>query len=271
MTSARRRRGPLFRILALVLLGATAVLLVVVLQRTLARFAAPAPQAPATDFSPPVLAGRYVVGGAGSAAVYARGGDRVYLVTTSHSLTPGAEARAPDGETVIGHFGSGAWTAGCPDASHRCEESDMSAIELLPGAIPWGHLNVIDMSAAGAYEIPAGTVPLSCDEIAIGDRVEVAGRSGHSTGTVREKGGYLHAEDGDSFPCMIATDVQVRGGDSGSVVLIDGVPAGVASRSFGGLMGFTPMKEGLDALGLTLCTTPDCDLARPQPTDAATP
>ncbi len=263
MTPARRRRGPLFRILVLVLLAATVVLLVLVAQRTLGRLTAAAPQQPATDFSPPVLAGRYVVGGAGSAAVYARRDGRVYLVTTSHSLTPGTEARDPSGETVIGHFGSGAWTQGCPDATHRCEASDMSAIELLPDAIPWGHLNVIDMSAAGAYAIPAGTVPLSCDEIAIGDRVEVAGRSGHATGTVHEKGRYLFAEDGDSFPCMVATDVAVRSGDSGSVVLIRGIPAGVASRSFGGLMGFTPMREGLDALGLTLCTTPDCDLTPP--------
>ena len=38
---------------------------------------------------------------------------------------------------------------------------------------------------------------------------------------------------------------------------------GVASRSFGGTLGFTPLAEGLAQLGLELCTTPDCGLERP--------
>jgi hypothetical protein len=42
-------------------------------------------------------------------------------------------------------------------------------------------------------------------------------------------------------------------------VLVNGQPAGVISRSIGGRLGFTPLAEGLDNLGLTLCTTPDCD------------
>ena len=59
---------------------------------------------------------------------------------------------------------------------------------------------------------------------------------------------------------MIAAQIPVTVGDSGGVVLVRGIPAGVASRSFGGSLGFTPLAEGLDQLGLTLCTTPDCGL-----------
>jgi hypothetical protein len=66
---------------------------------------------------------------------------------------------------------------------------------------------------------------------------------------------------------MIISDVQVASGDSGSVVLVNGIPAGVTSRQFRGNLGFTPLAEGLTQLGLSLCTTPDCDL---EPTPAAT-
>jgi hypothetical protein len=81
---------------------------------------------------------------------------------------------------------------------------------------------------------------------------------------VAEIGEYLHdpARDGDYFPCMVAVaDVGVGVGDSGGIVLVNGVPAGVTSRSFGGALGFTPLAEGLDAMDLELCTTPDCGLA----------
>jgi len=37
----------------------------------------------------------------------------------------------------------------------------------------------------------------------------------------------------------------------------------VTSRSYGGYLGFTPLAEGLDELGLTLCTEPDCGLVPP--------
>jgi hypothetical protein len=81
---------------------------------------------------------------------------------------------------------------------------------------------------------------------------------------VAEKGEYLHAEDGDYFPCMIAAGTPVDTGDSGGAVLVRGMPAGVTSRSFGGLLGFTPLAEGLAGLGLELCTTPDCGLPAPR-------
>ena len=75
-------------------------------------------------------------------------------------------------------------------------------------------------------------------------------------------GEYLHdpAADGDYFPCMIAAaDVRVDVGDS-AAVLVRGLPAGATSRSFDGVLGFTPLAEGLLALGLELCTTPDCGI-----------
>ncbi len=71
------------------------------------------------------------------------------------------------------------------------------------------------------------------------------------------------AQDGSYFPCMIVSTLQVGGGDSGSVVLVRGIPAGVTSRQFGGNLGFTPLAEGLSELGLELCTEPDCGLIRP--------
>jgi len=71
------------------------------------------------------------------------------------------------------------------------------------------------------------------------------------------------ARDGSYFPCMIVSTIQVGGGDSGSVVLVRGAPAGVTSRTFGGNLGFTPLAEGLADLGLDVCTTPDCGLVPP--------
>ena len=42
---------------------------------------------------------------------------------------------------------------------------------------------------------------------------------------------------------------------------LGGAPAGILSRAIGDRLGFTPLAEGLENLGLTLCTTPDCDLS----------
>jgi hypothetical protein len=81
---------------------------------------------------------------------------------------------------------------------------------------------------------------------------------------VVEKGENLYPEDGDYFPCMIAATIKAGVGDSGGAVLVRGIPAGVTSRSFGGWLGFTPLAEGLDQLGLELCTTPDCGLPPPE-------
>jgi hypothetical protein len=60
---------------------------------------------------------------------------------------------------------------------------------------------------------------------------------------------------------MVMADIPVVVGDSGGAVLVDGLPAGIISRELSWKMGFTPLAEGLENLGLTLCTTPDCDLS----------
>jgi hypothetical protein len=60
---------------------------------------------------------------------------------------------------------------------------------------------------------------------------------------------------------MAIADILVAVGDSGGTVLVAGQPAGVIARTMGGKMGFTPLAEGLENLGLVLCTTPDCDLS----------
>jgi hypothetical protein len=73
-------------------------------------------------------------------------------------------------------------------------------------------------------------------------------------------GPYDHETD-TIFPCMVMADTPVVVGDSGGAVLVDGLPAGIIPRQFSGQMGFTPLAEGLENLGLTLCTTPDCDLS----------
>jgi hypothetical protein len=62
---------------------------------------------------------------------------------------------------------------------------------------------------------------------------------------------------------MALTDLDTAVGDSGAAILADGQPAGVAARSFEGKLGFTPLAEGLEDLGLTLCTDPNCGLTRP--------
>ena len=164
-----------------------------------------------------------------------------------------------------GVFGPPARDATCPYAGHTCAASDLNYLIVAVDRIPWGHLNVVDMGTAGYRVIAAGTRALACPDIAVGDPVEIDGRNTYRSGSVVEKGDNLKpaAEDGSYFPCMIASQIQVGVGDSGGVVLVRGIPAGVTSRSFGGSLGFTPLAEGLAELGLTLCDTPDCGLVPP--------
>jgi hypothetical protein len=172
----------------------------------------------------------------------------------------------PGGGTVRGVFGPSALLDPCPHEGHTCRPSDMNYLVVASDQIPWGRLNVVDMGEGGERVIAANTAPLSCQDIEIGDAVEINGRDTYRAGTVAETGEYLHdpAADGDYFPCIVAAaDVQVGVGDSGGAVLVRGLPGGVTSRSFGGILGFTPLAEGLDALDLELCTTPDCEIAPP--------
>lgn len=210
-------------------------------------------------YDPPVLAGQQLWG-ACAGGFYARHGDAIVLTSTGHCTTEGTVAYDPDGTTVRGVFGPAARDASCPYPGHRCAASDLNYLVVAPDRIPWGHLNVVDLGTAGYRIVPPGTQPLACTDIAIGDPVEIDGRNTYRSGTVAEKGDYLHPEDGDYFPCMIAARIQVGVGDSGGAVLVRGIPAGVTSRSFGGSLGFTPLAEGLAELGLELCSTPDCGL-----------
>jgi hypothetical protein len=141
----------------------------------------------------------------------------------------------------------------------------MNYVVVAADRIPWGHLNVIDMGVGGYRILDPGTKALTCSQIAIGDPIEMDGRNIYRTGTVASKGENLQppAQDGSYFPCMILSTLQVGGGDSGSVVLVRGIPAGVTSRQFNGNLGFTPLGEGLADLDLVLCTTPDCGLTPP--------
>jgi hypothetical protein len=243
----------------LLALAAVAVVLAVLLAWGLA-----SPRTTPTS-GPPVLAGQQLWGSC-AAGFYARRGGTVVLTSSAHCANEGTTATDPDGRGVRGVFGPAATLAPCEHPDHTCRPSDMNYLVVAPDRIPWGRLNVVDMGDGGVRTIEPGTAPLSCSEIRIGDAVEINGRARFRAGNVAEKGEYLHelSEDGDYFPCMVAAaDIDVGVGDSGGAVLVRGLPAGVASRSFGGKLGFTPLAEGMDALGLELCTTPNCGLAPP--------
>jgi hypothetical protein len=246
------------RWLVLLLIGAVVVIAGVVAVAPSGR------PAPALSGDPPVVAGRQLWGSC-AAGVYARRGDTIVLTSSAHCAAEGTTAYDPSGQTVRGVFGPAAVLEPCAHAAtHTCRPSDMNYLVVAPDQIPWGRLHAIDMGTGGLRVLDPGTSAMSCADIALGDAAEINGRDIHRHGSVAEIGEYLHdpARDGDYFPCMVAVaDVGVGVGDSGGVVLVNGVPAGVTSRSFGGALGFTPLAEGLDALDLELCTTPDCGLA----------
>jgi hypothetical protein len=194
--------------------------------------------------------------------LYARDGDRVVLVAVGHCRSAEGAAVADAEGRHLGTWGPLATLDPCPVDGKRCLASDMTYIVLAPERIPWGHLDTVRMGRAGIRSV-AGARPLACGDIAPGDRVEATGVLGYRQGRVLDVAPYLADGDGDHFPCMVLTDTRARVGDSGGPVFVDGRPAGIVSRSFGGRMAFTPLAEGLEALGLELCTEPDCGLPRP--------
>jgi len=238
-----------------VLLVAVAIWLAVVLQaeraettRTTARY------------DPPVLAGQMVPDGC-TGGFYAREGQTVVLTFAADCGAPGTTVRDGDGR-VVGTLGSPPPVGDCP-AGRTCLASDFQALTLAPDRIPWGHLNIVDLGAGGYRTIQPGTTALACGDVHVGDRVEIDGREHYRTGKVLETIRYEFQTD-VIFPCMIVADIWAVGGDSGGSVLVNGLPAGSTSRRVGGSdFGFTPLAEGLAGLGLTLCTTPDCDLTPP--------
>ncbi len=225
---------------------------------------ATAPRRATPIYDPPVLAGQ-ALWGLCSGGVYARLGDVIVLTSSAHCASQGTVATDPDGRGIRGVFGPAARDATCLYPDHTCAASDINYLVVAADRIPWGHLNEIDMGTGGYRVLAPGTTPLSCDDVNVGDPVEIDGRDVYRTGHVVEKGDNLKpaAQDPVYFPCMIAADIGVATGDSGGAVLVRGIPAGVSSRSFGGRLGFTPLREGLAELGLTLCDTPDCGLATP--------
>ncbi len=255
-TSAQARFRPI-HLLIVVLAG-----LLVAIGAFLIVSAVTQPRRSTPVYDPPVLAGQQLWG-ACAGGFYARHGETIVLTSTGHCTSEGTVAYDSDGITVRGVFGPAARDASCPYPGHRCASSDLNYLVVATGRIPWGHLNVVDLGAAGYRIIPPGTRPLGCADIAIGDLVEIDGRNVYRSGPVTDKGDNLHPEDGDYFPCMIGARVAVGVGDSGGAVLVRGIPAGVSSRSFGGWLGFTPLAEGLAQLGLDLCTAPDCGLVPP--------
>lgn len=214
-------------------------------------------------YDPPVLAGQ-VIEGYCSGGFYARLGDTVVLTSTGHCTSEGTVAHDPDGVGVRGVFGPAARDATCPHPDHTCASSDINYLVVATDRVPWGHLNLVDLGVGGYREVAAGTRPLACMDVSVGDPLEINGRDLFRTGHVIQKGENLNDQDGAYFPCMIISDAQVATGDSGGAVLVRGIPAGVISRSFGGSLGFTPLAEGLAQLGLELCATPDCGLSRPR-------
>ena len=240
------------RVLIVALAGVLVAIGMIAIVRTVTQ-----PRRTTPVYDPPVLAGQQLWG-ACAGGFYARQGDTIVLTSTGHCTTEGTVAYDPDGVTVRGVFGPAARDATCPYPGHTCASSDLNYLVVAADRIPWGHLNVVDLGTAGYRIVPPGTLPLGCADIAIGDQVEIDGRNTYRSGTVAEKGVYLHDEDGAYFPCMIASGISAGVGDSGGAVLVRGIPAGVSSRSFGGRLGFTPLAEGLAQLGLELCTTPDC-------------
>jgi hypothetical protein len=209
------------------------------------------------EFEPPVWAGQNVPW-ACSGGFYARHEATIVLTIVGHCATPGQRLNDPIGG-FIGTFGPLAELASCPP-TRFCAPSDFLALSLAADHIPWGHLNLVDLGAGGYRTLEPGAEPLACGDIRVGQPVELNGREHYRRGTVIATGPYEHTTD-TMFPCIVVTDIDVAVGDSGGAVLVDGKPGGITSRNLGGRLGFTPLAEGLENLGLTLCTTPNCDLS----------
>jgi hypothetical protein len=211
-------------------------------------------------FDPPVLAGQNVPGPCSSGGFYARDQQTIILTMASHCLDamPGGPLHDSAGR-LVGTFGLVAELPDCPDGRF-CAPADMITLALAPDRIAWGHLNLVDMGAGGYRTIEQGTRPLTCGDIHTGDHVEVNGREHYRSGTVIAITRYERSAD-TIFPCMVVTNIGGGSGDSGSAVLVNGLPGGSTSRLIGGYLAFTPLAEGLENLGLVLCTAPDCDLS----------
>lgn len=216
-------------------------------------------------YDPPVLAGQMAWNYCGG-GVYARRDETIVLTSSGHCAPEGETAYDPDGKGgVAGVWGPISHAASCPHTGYRCTASDMNYLIVAADRIPWGHLNEIDLGAGGYRVVVPGSEPLECADVQPGDPVEFGARGVFRQGKVLGKDEYLKPAIFDAvyFPCIVLSDVRVATGDSGGVVLVRGVPAGVASRRFGELLGFTPLGAGLAELGVTMCDSPNCGLTPP--------
>jgi hypothetical protein len=208
-------------------------------------------------YDPPVLAGQVV---SCTAGFYASRGTTVVLTISDHCYDRADPPRDAAGRP-IGTYGADARRADCP-AGRTCAGSDIVELVLTADHIPWGHLNLVDLGPGGYREIAPDARPLSCADLRAGSSVEMDGRGVYRSGRIVEVASYAFATD-TIFPCMALTDLDAAVGDSGAAMFVDGQPAGIAAREFAGKLGFTPLAEGLEDLGLTLCIDPDCGLVAP--------
>jgi hypothetical protein len=212
-------------------------------------------------YDPPVLAGYRVSQWCGG-GIYARTADDTIVLTSTGHCSPGGDPMfTADDHRFVGIIGPPSnWPTCDRPGKDRCTSSDMALVAVIPAMLPWGHLNELDLGAGGYRTIEPGDRLLACPDVHTGDRVELNGRGWYRTGTVIGQQANDFAADGTYFPCISVADIDVGGGDSGTLVLVNGQPAGVASRAYHGKLGFTPLAEGLAELGLTACDTPDCGL-----------
>ncbi len=209
-------------------------------------------------YDPPVLAGQMV---GCTAGFYAHRGSTVVLTISDHCYDRANPPRDAAGR-LIGTYGADARRPdGCPPG-RTCAGSDIVELILTADHIPWGHLDQVDLGPGGYRTIAPGARPLSCADLRVGSAVEMDGRAIYRSGRIVAVQPYEFPTD-TIFPCMALTDLDTAVGDSGAAMLADGQPAGIAAREFDGKLGFTPLAEGLEDLGLTLCTDSNCGLSPP--------
>jgi hypothetical protein len=206
-------------------------------------------------FDPPVWAGQNFLPGC-AGGFYARKDSTIVLVFSAHCGNPGDTPSDPKGP--MGVVGPRAQLQDCPEGRF-CAPSDIMTLAVAPDRIPWGHLNMVDMGAGGYRTIEPGTRALACADVKVGDPFEMNGREHYRAGRIVAIQPYDDGAD-TLFPCILLGDRPVFTGDSGAAVFVRGVPAGIVARRLGDRSGITPLAEGLENLGLVLCTTPDCDL-----------
>ena len=217
-------------------------------------------------FNPPVDAGQFLIGAGG---FYAREGDHVVLTMSAHCGEPGSQVRT-DAGTLLGVEGPRAQLADCP-AGRFCSPSDFMPLVLEPSQVPWGHLNLVDFTGGGYRTLAPGAAPLACGDIHVGDVVEVGGRNWYRSGKVIQLDQPYSFPTDVIFPCLFITDIEAGIGDSGGAVLDQGRPAGITAREMDGYLGFTPLAEGRENLGRSLCTDPNCGLVPGTTTPTASP